>query len=446
MTGAIHLPPSRRRLILFGRYPIPGKVKTRLIPVMGALGAAELHRCLAEKCLDTVLTCGGSTVPVEFYYTGTACSQVRKWLGPRPVRLYPQKGRGLGERMRNALFDAIDRGAEQAVLVGTDIPHMAPDHLEDAFDALNRFDLVLGPSEDGGYWLVGLRRKDDIFQGIQWESADVLEQTLAAAKKHGLSVHCIQTLNDMDTEADLKDGLPSHEWQRPYLSVIIPTLNEEINITAAIQSVQSTECELIVTDGGSTDRTTAIARDWGAKVITGVRGRAEQQNAGAAMAAGRVLLFLHADTLLPSDYGDQVFGTLMAHQVSAGAFQFRTDYDHWGIRIIEKIVHLRSTLLQMPYGDQALFMPKTTFEKAGGFPSVPIAEDLFLVRRLTRLGRIALAPGVAVASGRRWREIGIWRATLINYLIAIGCLAGVEPKKLAPLYRLWVKSPNLKME
>lgn len=446
MTGAIHLQSARRRLILFGRYPMPGKVKTRLIPVMGALGAADLHRRLAEKSLATVLTSGGAITPVEFCYTGATRSQVRKWLGHQPVRLCSQQGSGLGERMRNAIFGALDQGERQVVLVGTDIPHMAPGHLEDAFDALNRSDLVLGPSKDGGYWLVGLRRKVDIFQGIPWGSANVLDQTLSVAKKMGLSVHCIETLNDMDTEADLKDGLPSDEWQRPYLSVIIPTLNEEKHIAAVIQSVRSTDCEIIVTDGGSADQTEVIARDLGAKVITGGHGRAEQQNAGAAAADGRVFLFLHADTLLPHDYGDQVFGTLMAHQVAAGAFQFRTDYDHWGMRMIEKIVYLRSSLLQMPYGDQALFMPKTTFEKVGGFPSVPIAEDLYLVRRLAQLGRIALAPGTVVASGRRWRDIGIWRATLINYLIAIGCLAGVDPKKLAPFYRLWVKSPKLKME
>jgi hypothetical protein len=83
----------------------------------------------------------------------------------------------------------------------------------------------------------------------------------------------------------------------------------------------------------------------------------------------------------------------------------------------------------MPYGDQALFMPKAIFEKIGGFPSTPIAEDLYLVRRLGRLGRIALAPGAAVTSGRRWRNIGIWRTTLVNYMIAIGCIAGINPKK-----------------
>jgi uncharacterized protein len=121
----------------------------------------------------------------------------------------------------------------------------------------------------------------------------------------------------------------------------------------------------------------------------------------------------------------------------AGAFQFKTDYDTMSMRLIEKAARIRSSLFQMPYGDQALFMPRPVFEKVGGFPVTPIAEDLYLVRRLARLGRVGLAKGMSLTSGRRWRHIGVWRATMINYLIAIGCLIGVDPHKLAPLYRLW---------
>jgi hypothetical protein len=426
-------------LILFGRYPIPGKTKTRLIPALGALGAAELQRRLTEKSLATILTPGRCPAPVEFCHTGDSHARVRRWLGPRALRLSRQKGRSLGERMRLAIYGAMDQGCRQVVLLGTDIPQLTPDHLEAAFDALTRTDIVLGPSRDGGYWMVGLRCKADIFQGIQWGGPHVLDQTMALARKLGLTVSCLQTLDDIDTEADLINAMPSKKWRDPYLSVIIPCLNEEKSIGWVIQSVQSPDCEIIVADGGSTDKSVAIGRAGGATVISGPPGRARQQNAGAAAASGKVLLFLHADTLLPPDYGGQVFDTLMDHRVVAGAFHFKTDYDHWAMRMIEKSVQLRSSLFQMPYGDQALFMPKAIFEKIGGFPSTPIAEDLYLVRRLGRLGRIALAPGAAVTSGRRWRNIGVWRTTLVNYMIAIGCIAGINPKKLAPLYRLWVR-------
>jgi rSAM/selenodomain-associated transferase 2 len=217
--------------------------------------------------------------------------------------------------------------------------------------------------------------------------------------------------------------------------VIIPTLNEAKTIARVIDAVRAADSQILVADGGSSDGTPAIAQAAGAAVIQAPRGRAAQQNAAVRHALGRVLLFLHADTRLPADYPAQVFETLMDPAVAAGAFRFKTDWDRPGMRLIERAAHLRAMLFQLPYGDQGLFMPKTVFDRAGGFPLVPAAEDLLLVRQLKKLGRIALARGAAVTSARRWRTIGIWRATLRNYLIAGGCLAGIDPRHLAPLYR-----------
>jgi rSAM/selenodomain-associated transferase 2 len=344
--------------------------------------------------------------------------------------------------MRHALFDALDRGHGRAVLVGTDIPQMTAGHILAAFSALDRHELVLGPSRDGGYWLVGLRCKADVFQDIHWGGDKVLDQTLAAARRQGLKVVCLPELNDIDTPADLKADRSWTGEAGPYLSVVIPTLNEAGSIEAAIRRARSSECEIIVADGGSRDETVEIARDAGAIVLVGPPGRALQQNAGAAAARGKVLLFLHADTLLPADYPRQVFACLMDHRVVAGAFRFKSDYDNRSMRLIEKATQIRAALLQMPYGDQALFMPRSIFKQVGGFPETPIAEDLFLVRRLGRLGRIGLAEGAAFTSGRRWRRIGVWRATMINYLIAVGCLVGVDPHRLAPLYTQMFQKPE----
>jgi hypothetical protein len=257
-----------------------------------------------------------------------------------------------------------------------------------------------------------------------------------------LKVACLPELNDIDTPADLKADRSWTGEAGPYLSVVIPTLNEAGSIEAAIRRARSSECEIIVADGGSRDETVEIARDAGAIVLVGPPGRALQQNAGAAAARGKVLLFLHADTLLPADYPRQVFACLMDHRVVAGAFRFKSDYDNRSMRLIEKATQIRAALLQMPYGDQALFMPRSIFKQVGGFPETPIAEDLFLVRRLGRLGRIRLAEGAAFTSGRRWRRIGVWRATMINYLIAAGCLVGVDPHRLAPLYTQMFQKPE----
>jgi rSAM/selenodomain-associated transferase 2/rSAM/selenodomain-associated transferase 1 len=430
--------PSGGRLILFGRYPVPGRTKTRLIPSIGPVGAADLQRRYTQKSLTTALQTGLPASSVAFCYTGGTAAQVKQWLGHSGIGFSRQVGDNLGNRMRNALQAALDRGDRPVVLVGTDIPAMTAEHLETAFRALNRHDLVLGPSRDGGYWLIGMNRPVNLFQGIPWGRPDVLARTLEQARRQGLTVARLEPLNDIDTEADLAAWQPDGRWRKPYLTVVIPTLDEAGTIAAAIGRLRTPDCQIIVADGGSRDNTVKLARSAGAAVIVAPRGRALQQNSAARQASGRVLLFVHADTTLPRDYVPHVFEALMPSGVAAGAFQFKTDYDHWSMRLIEKTVRIRSTLFQMPYGDQALFMTKNIFKRIGGFPHVPIAEDLYLVKRLARLGRIAQARAEAVTSARRWRTLGVWRTTLINYIIAAGCLSGISPGYLAPLYRLWL--------
>jgi len=278
----------------------------------------------------------------------------------------------------------------------------------------------------------------NVFQGIPWGRPEVMARTVEQARRQRLTVAQLEPLNDIDTEADLAAWQPDGDWRKPYLTVVIPALDEAGTIEAAIHRLHTPDCEIIVADGGSRDNTVSLARSAGARVIAAPRGRALQQNSAARQASGQVLLFVHADTVLPRDYVFQVFETLMPSGVAAGAFRFKTDFDHWSMRLIEKTVRIRSTLFQLPYGDQALFMSKKIFERIGGFPLVPIAEDLYLVKRLARLGRIAQARAAAVTSARRWRTLGVWRTTLINYIIAAGCLSGIGPRHLAPLYRLWL--------
>ncbi|MFZ1984675.1 MAG: TIGR04283 family arsenosugar biosynthesis glycosyltransferase [Desulfatitalea sp.] len=425
--------PAERRLIVFGRYPVPGVVKTRLIPALGALGAADLQRRLTEQTVATLRR--SDAAPLAFAFTGGTRDQVKRWLGRFKIQACPQPEGDLGRRMQRVLGQALAQGARRVVLVGTDVPGLTPTHAAMAFEALATHDLVLGPSTDGGYWLVGCRRPVEIFSGIAWGSPNVLAQTLAAAQRNGISTAMLPELTDIDTEADLRAWQPLEQWRRPYLSVVVPTLNEAPGIAETVSRLRARDMETIVVDGGSGDGTTALARQAGARVVDAPRGRASQQNAGARHATGRVLLFLHADTRLPQDFGRQLFELLMDPAVSLGAFRFATDWDHRAMRWIERAANWRATLLAMPYGDQAFFMRRGMFDRVGGFPEVAIAEDLLLVRRMARLGRIAIAPGAAITSSRRWRAQGIWRTTLINYLIAGGCLLGVDANRLAPLYK-----------
>ena len=166
-------------------------------------------------------------------------------------------------------------------------------------------------------------------------------------------------------------------------------------------------------------------------------GRARQQNCGAAAAKGENLLFLHADTRLPEGYVSQVFETLMAPWPVMGAFRFKTDFRSPLMRLVEWVTHLRSRYLRLPYGDQAIFMKKSIFEKAGGFPVVPIGEDLFLVRHLRKHEnvQVAMAAGAVVTSGRRWKTLGPLKTTWINQLMLMGMAMGISLQTLSRLYR-----------
>ncbi len=219
------------------------------------------------------------------------------------------------------------------------------------------------------------------------------------------------------------------------ISIIIPTLNEAKTITDAIASTQhGTNVEVIVVDGGSHDSTVELAQSMCVKVLSASSGRACQMNAGASSATGNILLFLHADTRLPAQFDTLVRTTLTQADVIAGAFALRIDAS-WSLRLIEFGVNWRSRFFQMPYGDQAIFLYSTVFEQMGSFPNLPMMEDFELIRRLRRLGRIAIIPSPVFTSGRRWQQLGVCQTTLMNWVAIISYLLGVSPAKIKHWYR-----------
>ena len=224
------------------------------------------------------------------------------------------------------------------------------------------------------------------------------------------------------------------------ISVIIPVLNEAHQLLKILHFLKAlSDLEIIVVDGGSQDQTVAIAKTAEVKVIQSPIGRAHQMNAGAAAATGDILLFLHADTRLPTDFDLTIRQTLSQPRVIAGAFRLQIDGLDWKLRVIEWGVNARSRHLQMPYGDQAIFLKTTTFQTIGGFPTLPIMEDFELVRQLKRQGRIAIAPTAVITSGRRWQKLGVVRTTLINQCVILAYLLGVSPDRVADWYRSGLK-------
>ncbi|MHC5027006.1 MAG: TIGR04283 family arsenosugar biosynthesis glycosyltransferase [Planctomycetota bacterium] len=216
------------------------------------------------------------------------------------------------------------------------------------------------------------------------------------------------------------------------LTVVIPTVNEAAGIAGCIDSAQRAGAdEIIVVDGGSTDDTIDLARRAGAMTSAATPGRAAQMNAGATLARGDVLLFLHADSRLPIGGGSAVTTALADHRCALTAFRPRLDADGAAYRCLEQAIWLRTRLLSRPYGDQGLALRRATFAAIGGFRTIPILEDVHLVRAARRLGRLTSLPQCVTTSARRWQARGFLRTSLINQVVLAGAMVGVAPDRLA---------------
>lgn len=210
------------------------------------------------------------------------------------------------------------------------------------------------------------------------------------------------------------------------VSAIIPTLNEEAHIGATIDAARAAGVdEIIVADGGSADATIAIAQARGARVITGERLRAKQLNRGASEATGDVLIFLHADTLLPLGAADAVL------HANAGCGGFLVEFIEPGLRLayVAFMINARTRLTRAPWGDQTQFFRRDAFP---GYPEIPIMEDYVAARRMKRA---AIVPLKVRTSGRRFLTKGVIRASTINWLIITAYHLGVSTERLARWYR-----------
>ena len=217
----------------------------------------------------------------------------------------------------------------------------------------------------------------------------------------------------------------------PKISVVIPTLDEEASVTAAIESVRD-HAAVIVVDGGSSDRTASLAEGAGARVIRSVACRGRQLDLGARAATGEWLVFLHADTRL-----EQGWPTALAETdagVAGGAFRFAVDSSRAAFRVIEAGVALRCRAFGLPYGDQAIFARRQAYLDVGGFPHLPLMEDVAFVRRLRGAGKLSFLAPRAFTSPRGWERLGVVRTTARNWMIAGLYAAGWPAGRLARLY------------
>jgi rSAM/selenodomain-associated transferase 2 len=220
-------------------------------------------------------------------------------------------------------------------------------------------------------------------------------------------------------------------------SIIVPVLNEEgvledqlIHLT---RQCAHHECEVLIVDGGSHDATVAIAQRYG-QVIAAPRGRAAQMNAGAAAASGDVLIFLHADTLLPGDAFCAIENALASPGVIAGAFHLCFNCDRWPYRLVAFTTNLRSQVRAVFTGDQAYFMRAASFKAVGGYPDQPLMEDLEIITRLRTLGKVVLLPQYVTTSARRHEKVGLLKSVLFMWYVRTLYTFDVSPARLQRMY------------
>ncbi len=425
------------KLIIFTRYPSPGKVKTRLSGTLGRIGAASLHQEMTQHILETARDVAGLRITVEVHFQGGRKTLMARMFGNNLVFLR-QKGTDLGERMLHSFSRSFDRGATRVVLIGTDCPGITRGTVMTAFDLLGENDCVFGPADDGGYYLIGLKKPvPQLFENIPWGKGSTLHKTLEAARMHGLSYALLERLRDVDRPEDLavwEEVRAAKALQR--ISMVIPVVNEEEHIARTIRSLQSAKnTEIIVVDGGSRDGTADVALSSGARVIQCRQGRAAQMNHGARHASGEILFFIHGDTIVPVGYDREIREALRDEDVVGGAFSLRFDNPEPAMRIIGRGANLRSRYLGLPYGDQGLFVSSVLFKNLGGFPDMAIMEDVAFIRMIQSRGKLIILDNPVTTSSRRYEAIGPFQTWVMNQCVLAAYALDVSPDRIAGLYR-----------
>ena len=221
------------------------------------------------------------------------------------------------------------------------------------------------------------------------------------------------------------------------ISVVIPVLDEADGIARTLRPLQALrghDIEVIVVDGGSRDGTRHAAHSLCDRFLDAPRGRARQMNAGAGAAGGHVLLFLHADTRLPSGWSRMVRDALEGRGCEWGRFDVQLDGTYPMLRVVERAMNLRSRLSGMATGDQAIFVTRSAFRTAGGFPEIALMEDIALSRTLRARSRPICLRAAVITSSRRWERNGIARTILLMWRLRLQYAFGADPEKLARLY------------
>ena len=459
---------NRNALIIFTREPEPGKTKTRLMPYFSEEKCAELHRCMLKDIRSEMKKTDADIIVA---YTGgdEGPAFLRKIFGRNTIFI-PQNGDDIGARMQNAVSEALKLGYDKAVLIGTDIPELEAETIDTAFAMLDVCDVVMGPTEDGGYYLIGMKEVLAEAFSVRLYGVDtVFNETITALKAADINVGYVDEYSDIDIPEDIA-GFRKRMREDPGIrrsntgrflsdnatvSVIIPVYNESSGISDLLEQLlpYRNECEIIIVDGGSTDDTvnkageliTEYFNESGCRVSISEsdKGRSIQMNTGALASTGDILFFLHSDSILPKDFLKEIRRTMSA-----------SDWGCFGVKFPSRNVFMitnriisnhRARFRWMPYGDQGIFIDRDLFFEMGMFPEIPIMEDYEFSLKLKRYGfRPGMASRRITTSARRYIRPGhglvretcdILRTELNMWRLRSMFRRGKSPEEIIKLYK-----------
>lgn len=436
-------------MCLFVKPPTPGEVKTRLAPEVSPDAAAFLARAFFQDTWAAVQSVSWA-VPVV-----TTAGPLPETLVSGASQIWSQGEGDLGARLESVLRRALQQ-FPFAIAIGADSPGLPGRLLNDAWCGLQKADAVLGPCDDGGFYLLGLKRcPAGLLSNIPWSRSDTFHETCTRLQQAGFDVAVLDPWFDVDRPKDLdrlrnlissgkirapqtKAILDRHLSRAPLLgtgklkiSVILPVLDELEWLPGTLAGLrrESFAHEIIVVDGGSSDGTKKwLSSQLDVRVTDAPRGKGPQLNAGAKAATGDVLLFLHADCLPPSDAGEQLNRVLATPSVSGGCFYVK----FWetrpsSLRLVVRGINLRSRVTRSGTGDQVIFARREVFEQVGGFQDWPLFEDVDFVSRIKKRGEFTVIPSPVTLSARRYVSSGVLRTALQIWALRFAFWLGVSP-------------------
>lgn len=429
-----------KALIIFMRFPEMGKVKSRLASSIGWQQSMEVYLKLARRTLGLVseFKVQHPEIDIYIFFTPSDRASDMKEAFPGPWFFVPQNGTHLGSRMSNAFQTLFKRGYGQVLMVGTDIADLQTSDFEAGFEALKSGCSALGPATDGGFYLIGLKSPCSLpFETERWGTNDVFFRTFNLLEVSGHRVRITQERQDIDRPEDLQ-FLHLNPLFLSSLSVIVPTLQSPHALEPWITSLKRQLWpgdEIIISRGSGTPRIIRSSTDHVHQLwLESPPGRGIQLKEGARHAAGCCLLFLHDDSEPPANFAYHIRKALLNRSVSLGCFELSFRPSTAALDAIAKWANFRSRHLRLPYGDQGLFCRNEIYTKVGGMRELFIMEDVDLVRRCRRLGKVAVLPFTMRTSPKRYHTRGVLRASIENHMVMASYLLGIDNRKIYSFY------------